>query len=79
MVGEPAAAAAGVEVEAWSDTARWPEDQTCCSQSQMLTLQLLVQEGEKREKINPEVREAKTLNTHTDTEDYIRILKMMVR
>lgn len=52
LVGEPAAAAAGVEVEAWSDTARWLADQTCCSQSQMLTLQLLAKEGERREKIN---------------------------
>lgn len=43
--GEPAAAVAGVEVEAWSGTARWLEDQTCCYRSQMLTPQLLVEGG----------------------------------
>lgn len=42
-VGEPAAVAVAV-VEAWSDTAHWLEDQTCCCQSQMQTLQLLVDE-----------------------------------
>lgn len=42
MVGEPVAAVAGAEVGAWSDTAHWLEVQTCCYQSQMLTLQLLV-------------------------------------
>ena len=39
----PAAAEAAVEVEAWSGTVRWLEDQTCCYQSQMLTPQLLVE------------------------------------
>lgn len=41
--GEPAAAAAGAEVEALSGTVRWLEDQTCCYRSQMLTPQLLVE------------------------------------
>lgn len=45
FVGEPVAAVAGVE--AWSDIAHWLEVRTCCYQSQMLTLQLLVK-GDRR-------------------------------
>lgn len=46
-VEEPAAAAAEVVVEAWSGTVHWLEDQTCCYQNQMQTLQLMMKRSEK--------------------------------
>lgn len=45
LVGEPVAAAAEVEAEAWSDKARWLADQTYCYRSQMQILQLLTVKG----------------------------------